>query len=120
MAAQDALLQDIAQVMRDQTSDLKYMFPGPVLSASISSKASSATTIRLLAPNPVRRGVILVNTDANDLYLRYGDTATTASNGWTYKISAGATWEMPQPIYAGRIDGIWTAAGAGVAEMTEL
>ena len=71
-----------------------------------------------LSPTLVHRNYV-ANTDANDLWLRYGETATTGSGGWTYKIGSGVTWEMPAALYGGRIDGIWTAAGAGVAEITE-
>ena len=120
MATQDTLMQAIAQAVNDQTTVLQYMFPGPAMSALITFKASSASSIPMVLINPVRRGLIIVNTDGNDLWIRYGPTATTGSGGWTYKIGAGVTWEMPMPVFAGQIDGIWTAAGTGVAEITEL
>ena len=87
--------------------------------ARISSVDSSATTGQLLAANSGRKGVIIVNTDANSLYLKYGETATTASKGFTVIIQTNGTWEMPSPIYTGRIDGIWSANGSGYAEITE-
>lgn len=118
--AQPAKLDDILKAIQDQTAEILRLSPPPAMAAMMTFKASSATSIMLLLANPGRRGLILVNTDANDLYLRYGPTASTASGGWTYKIPAGATWEMAQPIYGGRIDGIWTLAGAGIAEMTEM
>ncbi len=92
-------------------------------SASITHVDSLATTQQLLAHNDYREGLIIVNTDANDLYIKYGITATAAADGWTYKISPGATWEMPTLsgyLYKGRIDGIWSVDGAGYAEITEL
>ena len=57
------------------------------------------------------------NSDANDLYLKYGTTATTAES---IRIPYNGYWEMPQPIYTGRIDAIWTADGSGSAIYTEL
>jgi hypothetical protein len=88
--------------------------------ATVSHVDSLATTQQLLAVNVNRLGVVISNTDANDLYLKYGLTATTSSDGWTYIIRAGATWEMPLPIFCGRLDGIWSADGSGYAEITEL
>lgn len=99
---------------------MAYRNPDGVGQPSISSVDSTASSTTLLAANIGRRGVIIVNTDANDLYLKYGTTATTASGGWTVKIGSGGYWEMPQPIYTGIIDGIWSADGSGLAEITEL
>ncbi len=93
---------------------------GVVSTGTVTSVASLATNQTLLALNASRKGVILNNTDANDLYLKYGATATTSAGGWTYIIHAGATWEMSSPIYTGIIDGIWAADGSGVAEITEV
>lgn len=90
---------------------------GTATSTSVNSSASSG---QLLALNAARKGMTLVNTDANDLYLKYGTTATTAAGGWTYLVRAGATFEMTGTIYTGRIDGIWSAAGTGYAEITEF
>lgn len=92
----------------------------PVSTASITSVNSAAVTGQLLAANASRKGLILVNTDANALYLKYGTTATTAGGGYTALIPSGAYWEMPLPVYTGRIDGIWAADGAGLVELTEL
>lgn len=91
--------------------------------AVISSVASSASSQQLLAYNDYRKGVIIVNTDTNNLFIKFGTTATTGAGGFTYKLTSGATFEMAVvegQIYRGRIDGIWDAAGAGVAEITEL
>lgn len=95
-------------------------FPIQVAAASITSVNSDSVTAQLLAANASRRGLIVVNTDANALYLKYGTTATTAGGGYTAIIPANGYWEMPLPIYTGRIDGIWAANGAGLAELTEL
>lgn len=121
MAAQDALMQGIIDAINNQTAELlRFIVHDYVNSALVTFKASSATVVKLKDPTPLRRGLIIVNTDANNLYLRYGDAASTSSGGWTYIIPAGATWEMPKPIYTGLITGIWTAAGSGIANMTEV
>lgn len=119
-ASIDKRIEDVWKAINDQTFLMQSLFAPSVNAALITFKASSATSIPLVLANPSRRGLIIVNTDANDLWLRYGPVATVGSGGWTYKIGSGVTWEMPQPIYNGRIDGIWTAAGAGIAEITEV
>lgn len=93
---------------------------GSVSTATLTSLSSAATSAQLLASTAGRKGVIIHNTDTNALHIKYGTTATTAIGGYTYKIAADATWEMPQPIYTGRIDAIWAADGAGGASITEL
>jgi hypothetical protein len=91
--------------------------PATVSTATNSSLASAATSAQLLAANSARKGLIVRNSDANDLYLKYGTTATTAES---IRIPYNGYWEMPQPIYTGRIDAIWTADGSGSAIYTEL
>ena len=88
--------------------------------ATVTSANSSATSATLLAANTNRLGVIIHNTDANALYVKYGATATTALAGYTVKIPADGYWEMPYPIYAGVLDGIWAADGSGGAAITEM
>lgn len=91
----------------------------PRVSASTDvSLASSATSAQLLAANTSRRGLMLTNTDANAVYLYYGTTATASK--FTVKIAADGYWEMPQPIYTGRVDCLWAADGSGSLIGSEL
>ncbi len=120
MGALDTGLQGVIDAVRDLQISFEYRTPTAVMFGNTSFKASSATAITLLGPNSARKGVILVNTDANDLWVKYGTGAGTTSGLWTIKVPAGATWVMDAPIYGGLLTGIWTAAGAGVAEMTEM
>ena len=87
--------------------------------AAITSVNSLATSQQLLAANANRQGLIVINTDANALYLKYGATASLVGGGYTVIIPQNGYWEMPWPIYTGVIDGIWVANGAGLAELTE-
>ena len=84
---------------------------------TLSSVASSATSVLLLAANPNRLGVVVVNESTATLYIKYGATASLTS--YTYSIAPGATWEMPTRAYSGQIDAIWSAAN-GNARVTEL
>jgi len=90
-----------------------------VATASLTALASLATTQQLLAANSARQGLILVNTDANNVKIKYGTTASATS--FTAIVPAnGGIWEMPYPVYTGRIDAIWDADGAGSLYATEM
>ena len=84
----------------------------------VNSAATSQTLLAAKSPRGSRGGVIIRNSDANNLYIAYADTATTSA--YTDVIEAGVTWEMPEPIYDGVISGIWAADGSGAAAITEL
>lgn len=87
--------------------------------ASLSSVASSATSVQLLAANSSRRRTMIVNDSASaTLYVKFGTTAS--SSDYTFKLNPGDMYESPtQPVYTGRIDGIWSAA-VGNARITEM
>ena len=90
-----------------------------VSTASVPSQlASAATSAQVVAANKSRKGLLLTNTDANTCRVKYGATASATS--FTVAIPSGGYWEMPQPIYTGRIDAIWDADGSGVLAITEL
>jgi hypothetical protein len=82
------------------------------------SLASAATSAQLLAANANRIGLTLTNTDANAVYVYFGTTAVATK--FTVKIPADGYYEMPQPIYTGRIDAIWAVDGSGSLIGTEL
>lgn len=85
---------------------------------SLTAVASSASTAQMLAANGSRKGLIAVNTDANPVYLKYGITASLTD--FSVLIAGnGGYWEMPWPIYTGRIDALWAADGIGSLYLTE-
>lgn len=86
--------------------------------AATSNVNGSASSVTLKAANAARRGLLVHNDADKDLYLKYGATASTTS--FTVKILAGGYWEMPFPIYAGVVDGIWASGPTGAARVTEL
>lgn len=90
----------------------------PVSTSTDVSLNSSASSAQLLAANANRRGLLLTNTDANAVYVYYGTTASATK--FTVKIPTDGYWEMPKPIYTGRIDVIWVADGAGALIGSEL
>lgn len=89
-----------------------------VSTASLSALASSASSAQLLASTSTRKGLILHNTDSFDVYVKYGTTASATS--YTVMIAPNGYWEMPEPIYTGRIDAIWAGNGSGSLYATEL
>ena len=80
--------------------------------------AAAATSATVLAANAARLGLTLSNTSASTVYVYYGTTATATK--FTVAIPSGSYWEMPAPLWKGRIDAIWAAAGAGSLIGTEL
>ncbi len=86
-------------------------------SASLTSVASSASNVMLLASSASRIGVLIVNDSTATLYLKYGPLATTSD--YSVKLEPGSYWEMPQPIFTGQLDGIWSSAN-GAARITAL
>lgn len=86
--------------------------------ATLSTVASSASSQQALAANASRIGCVAYNSDANAVLIKFGTTASGSS--YTYRLAGGATWEMSQPIYTGRIDAIWEADGGGSLFITEL
>jgi hypothetical protein len=90
----------------------------PVSTATLTAVASAATSAQALAATSTRKGLTAFNTDANGCYLKYGTTASATS--FTVLIPSNGYWEMPLPVYTGRIDVIWAADGAGSLYLTEL
>ena len=79
---------------------------------SVDSSASSTTVF----PASSAAGRTVFNDSTAILYLKFGATATT--DDYTVQIAADGYYEFPQPVYTGRVDGIWAAAN-GSAKTTE-
>lgn len=80
---------------------------------------SAAVSTTILAANTARLGATITNTDGNALDLDLsGGTASTTS--YSVQIAPGGYFELPSPVYTGKITGIWTADGSGAALVTEF
>lgn len=90
---------------------------GPATSATVSNVTAAIADTQLVAANANRRGFILFNDSTSVLYMKFGTGASTTS--FTVPIAAADYYEMPEPVYAGQINGIWLAAN-GAARITEL
>ena len=80
--------------------------------------SDSATSVQLLAAAADRLGASFDNNSTAVAYLKWGTTASTSS--YTVRMVAGAFYELPLPIYTGRIDCIWDSAAGGKMAITEL
>jgi hypothetical protein len=89
-----------------------------VATATLSNVAASASSVTILAANTARKRVVIHNDSTATLLLKFGATASATS--FTHKLLGGASYESPSnPIYTGRIDGIWSSA-TGSARVTEF
>ena len=87
-----------------------------ITNPTASSVAVSASSVTLASANNGRRGLVVRNGGTNVLFIAKGATATTSS---PVSIAAGASWQMPLPIFLGQINGIWAAIGGTSAFIEE-
>lgn len=85
--------------------------------ATLANVAGSASSVVLRAAAATRLGLTIFNDSTASLYIKFGATASATS--FTVFVGPGAYYELPQPVYTGTVDGIWTAA-AGNARVTEM
>lgn len=87
--------------------------------AVLTSVASSASSVPLIAANPRRKRLFIANTSTAILYLRLGTTAAAATATTGHSIQMAANTNLELVGFTGTIDGIWAAAN-GQANLTEL
>ena len=73
--------------------------------------------MQVLASTAGRKGASFFNDSTQVCYLKLGTTASATS--YTVKMAAGSFYELPHPVYTGRIDAIWTSANGSLL-VTEL
>ena len=84
-------------------------------SATTANVASSGSSVTLFAAESTVNARTIFNDSTAVLYVKFGTTASASS--YTVQMAAGAYYEFPQPVYAGRVDGIWASAN-GNARLT--
>lgn len=85
--------------------------------STITRVATSTVTAVVLAANGGRKGFIIHNDSAVDLYLKFGATASATS--FTIKLTTFQTYESGLLVYTGVIHAI-LASATGNAQVTEL
>lgn len=89
----------------------------PISSATLTNVSASASSVQLLASNSARQMALFQNESNAGLYLKFGTTASATS--YTVFIPKNSYYELPLPLYTGRIDGIWESA-TGTVRITEM
>lgn len=84
--------------------------------AAVTSVDSQTAAVQLLAASTTRKGVTILNTDSNALYIRFGAGDATATD-YSVQVPPNGYYEVPYG-YTGRISGIWAADGTGAAKIT--
>jgi hypothetical protein len=83
---------------------------------------TSATSVILLAANPNRKSLRVVNTSNRDMYVHFGATASLAT--YTTKLpklpATGIASAYNDETYMGVVSGIWESAGSGSAQVIEV
>ncbi len=82
--------------------------------ATISVNSGTAS-VQLVAVNSARSNLIIENTDANRLYVLLNSGTASATN---YSFSLAQNDNALLPGFTGEVSGIWSADGAGVAQIT--
>lgn len=86
--------------------------------AEVTSVTRSDTAVQALAENPNRMGAIFYNDTSATCAIKFG--SNVSASDLTRKLAAGATWELPQPVYTGLITVGWAASGSDKLFVTEL
>ncbi len=84
---------------------------------TITSVASSASDVTILASNATRKGAYIYNDSTQVLYLALSNV-TSSATVFTQKMAAGDSFSLLPGSYTGVIKGIWASAN-GNARVTE-
>ena len=91
--------------------------PSRPATSTLTSVASSATSVTLLASNAARRRMIVVNESSKTLFVAFAATATATA--YTVAVAGNATYQGTLDDYTGIVTGIWSSA-VGSARITEI
>src|SRR5687767_6181472 len=83
----------------------------------LTSVASSASSVSLVAARPEREGLIIQNTSTAILYILLGGGTATATTSHSVQIASNAYFDLGG--FTGAVSGIWASAN-GQANITEL
>ena len=85
--------------------------------ATLTSVASSASSVSLIAANPNRERLLITNASTAILYVRLDGGTATATTGHSWQIASLGSVDFGK--FRGAVSGIWAAAN-GSAQITEL
>jgi len=85
---------------------------------SVTSVASSASSVSLITANVARKGLSIQNTSTAILYVLLGGGTATATTSHSVQIPSNGYYEVPYG-FTGAVSGIWASAN-GSANLTEF
>jgi hypothetical protein len=112
-----SLAVSIATALQTGTNTIGVVMDERVSTSTLSNVSGSASSVQLLASTAGRKAAYFHNDSTATAYVKFGTTASTTS--YTVKMAPDSFYEIPQPVYTGRIDAIWSAAN-GSMRITEL
>lgn len=86
--------------------------------ATLTKVDSAAADTALVSANPKRKGLSILNTDANALYVLLGSGTSSATNLNVVIAATTGYWVAPNN-YIGAVRGCWAGDGSGSAFITE-
>jgi hypothetical protein len=117
IAAYRSLSGNVDQVVIDASGNIPVKVTNTSSTGTVTSINAAVTNATVLSANTSRKGATVYNNTAGNMYLKLGATASTSS--FTIKIAAAGYYELPQPIYTGRVDALWDVS-TGTGLVTEL
>lgn len=87
--------------------------------AVVTSVPQAVVVTTLLAANLARKGAVIFNNITGGLlFIKLG--AGASSTDFSVRLLPGSAFELPFPAYTGQITGVWSVAGGGSAQVTEM
>lgn len=80
--------------------------------------SNDASNLFQIVANSNRKGLMIFNDSGKKLFVRFKDMVDFVN--YNFVIPPEITYEMPLPVYRGRITGKWEVSGNGRALVTEL
>lgn len=101
--------------------DISQGTPLKSATGTTSQVASNAASVTILAANANRKGFSIQNDDANPLFLRFANGGAASATVYSARLIQFGYYDDKDggAVYTGAVTGIWSAAGAGAARVTE-
>lgn len=104
-------------IASDQSAIAVTSTPAASVTSAVTRVATANTSHQLVASNAARKGLIFYNDSTSQQFIKFGTTASQTD--FTLRMSTQDYYELPQPVYSGRIDVLGTNSN-GAIQVTEL
>lgn len=100
-------------------SGISTLLEVPDTSTNTAIALTLATSVTVLASNASRKGATFYNNSAEDVFIKFGTSASPTS--FTIKLIPDDFWNIPQPVYTGIVTAYCTAGIASdLLQVSEL